>query len=131
VEKIIYGLGRAEGEGEMLRRTAVVLIALLASSAAESNYVTFQTWLTMPEPVRDAYIAGAYDSLENVGEDTEQMRRTRTHYANCLYTAKMTSIQLAANVLNFAKDKPELQTGLVQRALVNYLIAACGEPPTK
>jgi hypothetical protein len=34
-------------------------------------------------------------------------------------------------VLNFAKDKPELQTGLVQRALVNYLIAACGEPPTK
>jgi hypothetical protein len=115
----------------MMRIAAGVLTALLASSAAHSNYVTYQTWITMPEPVREAYIAGAYDSLENVGEDTEQMRRTRMHYASCLATAKMTSLQLAANVLDFAKDKPELHNALVQRALVNYLIAACGEPPTK
>jgi hypothetical protein len=39
--------------------------------------------------------------------------------------------QNTANMLNFAKDKPELHTGLVQRALLKYLIAACGEPPTK
>jgi hypothetical protein len=43
----------------------------------------------------------------------------------------MTNGQLAANVINFARDKPELQVGAVQGALVNYLIAACGQPPTK
>jgi len=34
-------------------------------------------------------------------------------------------------MLNFAKDKPELHTGLVQAALRQYLNAACGQPPTK
>jgi hypothetical protein len=43
----------------------------------------------------------------------------------------MTNFQLAANVLNFAKDKPELHTGSVQGALIGYLNAACGGPPTK
>jgi hypothetical protein len=32
---------------------------------------------------------------------------------------------------NHSRDKPELHTGSVQRALLRYLIAACGQPPVK
>ena len=71
------------------------------------------------------------ENVANVGEDEEQMRRITQHYSRCLVAAKMTNGQLAANVLNFAKDKPELHTGSVQHVLINYLIAACGAPPTK
>jgi hypothetical protein len=49
----------------------------------------------------------------------------------CLSKAKMTNGQLAANVLNFASDKPKLHTGPVQQALLDYLFAACGAPPNK
>ena len=68
-----------------------------------------------------------FDSLVSFAE-TEQVA---VHYVKCIDTVKMTNSQLTANMLNFAKDKSELHTGLVQRVLLNYLIAACGEPLTK
>jgi hypothetical protein len=114
----------------MTLRTAIGLIALLVSSAAQSNYFTYQSWLAMAETSRVAYISGAYDSLVTFVEG-EQAGRNSLHYTKCITTAKMTNSQLTANMLNFAKDKPELHTGLVQRALLKYLVAACGEPPTK
>ena len=116
-----------EGEAEMILRTVAGLIALLVSSAAQSNYFTYQTWLAMPESSRVAYVSGAFDSLVSFAE-TEQVAM---HYVKCIDTVKMTNSQLTANMLNFAKDKPELHTGLVQRALLKYLVAACGEPLTK
>ena len=111
----------------MILRTVIGLIALLVSSAAQSNYFTYQSWLAMSESSRVAYLSGAFDSLVSFAE-TEQIA---VHYGKCIDAAKMTNFQLTANMLNFAKDKPELHTGLVQRALLKYLIAACGEPPTK
>jgi hypothetical protein len=114
----------------MILRTALVLIALLGSSAAQSNYFTYQSWLVLPETARVAYLSGAYDSLITFVSD-EQTGRTAQHYKKCLNTAEMTNFQLAANVMNFAKDKPQFHTGSVQSVLINYLIAACGEPPTK
>jgi hypothetical protein len=114
----------------MIRRTAVVLIALLASSAAQSNYVTYQSWSAASEMSRVMYIAGAFDSLVTFIEG-EQALRNRVHYNNCMETSQMTIVQLATNVLNFAKDKPELHTGSVQAALIEYLNATCGQPPTK
>jgi hypothetical protein len=111
----------------MILRTVIGLIALMVSSAAQSNYFTYQTWLAMPESSRVAYVSGAFDSLVSFAE-TEQVAM---HYVKCIDTVKMTNSQLTANMLNFAKDKPELHTGLVQRALLKYLVAACGEPLTK
>ncbi|TMK49578.1 MAG: hypothetical protein E6G70_08525 [Alphaproteobacteria bacterium] len=67
----------------MILRTAVVLIALLVSSAAQAGYMTYQKWSAMPEVYRVAYIT----------------------------SARMTDTQLAANVLNFAKDKPDSRRG--------------------
>jgi hypothetical protein len=120
----------AEGEAEMILRIVAVLIALLVSSAAQSRYLTFQTWSAASETFRVAYIAGAYDSLVIFAEG-EQEERISAHYERCIGAAKMQNGQLAANVLNFAKDKPELHTGSVQGALLQYLIAACGVLPTK
>lgn len=40
---------RAEDEAEMILRSAVVLIALLVSSAAQVGYMTYQKWSDMPE----------------------------------------------------------------------------------
>jgi hypothetical protein len=114
----------------MILRTVIGLIAVLVSSAAQSNYVTYQKWLALNEISRTAYISGAYDSLVTFVE-SEQAGRNSLHYRTCIDTSKMTNFQLAENVLIFAKDKPELHTGSVQGALIKYLNAACGEPPTK
>ena len=114
----------------MILRTVIGLIALLVSSAAQSDFLTYPKWLALNEMSRVAYISGAYDSLVTFVEG-EQAGRNSRHYRKCVDTAQMTNFQLAANVLNFAKDKPKLHTGLVQAALLQYLNAACGQPPTK
>jgi hypothetical protein len=111
----------------MTLRAVIGLIALLVSSAAQSNYFTYQSWLAMSESSRVAYVSGAFDSLVSFAE-TDQVAM---HYGKCIDTAKMTNSALTTNVLNFAKDKPKLHTGLVQAALLQYLNAACGQPPTK
>jgi hypothetical protein len=119
----------------MILRTAVVLIALLVSSAAQSYYATYQQWLAMSEGGRSAYIIGAFDGYlydDSQFFVSEQWQRDATfHYEMCLSKARMTSDQLAANVMNFARDKPDLHTQPVQHVLMNYLFAACGTAPKK
>jgi len=121
----------------MILRTAVVLIALLVSPAARAEYMTYQKWSGMPETYRTAYIAGVHDSgLHGYDSDmtfilNEQPGKYSEHYYKCTQTSGMTDRQLAENVLNFAKSKPEYHTGSVLSALVAYLIAACGNPPKK
>ena len=112
----------------MIRRTLIGLIALI-SSAAQANYFTYQQWLAMNETARVLYISGAYDSFVTILSD-EQSVTNSSYFKKCIQTAQMTNAQLAANVLNFAKDRPELHTDAVQTALLGYLIAACGKPPT-
>jgi carbohydrate-selective porin OprB len=51
----------------MILRTAVVLIALLVSSAAQSHYLTYQQWQAMPEAARNAYLMGAFDGWQATG----------------------------------------------------------------
>jgi hypothetical protein len=116
----------------MIARTCVILIAALISSAAQAYYVSFQQWQAMPELARNAYIAGAFDGFlyeNSTILSPAWLQETAFHYEMCLSKAKMKNGQLAANVLNFASDKPKLQTGTVQDALRGYLFAACGAPP--
>jgi hypothetical protein len=127
------GRDRHQGEAEM--RTVIVLIALLVSSAAQAYFVTYQQWLAMQEAGRNAYIIGAFDGYlydDSQFFVSEQWKIDATvHYEMCLSKARMSSGQLAANVMNFARDKPELHTQPVQHVLMNYLFAACGKSPTK
>jgi hypothetical protein len=116
----------------MILRTSVVLIALLVSSVAQAHYMTYQKWSGMPEIYRVAYIAGAFDTALTLWADEDQNPTTfKTRYSNCVVAAGMTDAQLATNVMNFAKGKPELHTGGVPEALMQYLFAACGASPTK
>jgi hypothetical protein len=57
-----------------------------------------------------------------------QGQRASQHYNECLYNAKLNSIQLANNVREYAKAKPQLHAQPVQFALMEYLIALCGLP---
>ena len=86
----------------MILRTVAGLIALLVSSAAQSNYFTYQTWLAMPESSRVAYVSGAFDSLVSFAE-TEQVAM---HYVKGIDTVKMTNSQLTANMLNSPRTNP-------------------------
>ena len=113
----------------MIRRTAIVLIALLVSAAAQANYFTYQQWLALTETERVLYISGAYDWFVTILSD-EQSETNSSYYRKCIQTAQMTNAQLAENVRNFAKDKPELHTYKMPSVLLGYLIAACGKPPT-
>jgi hypothetical protein len=117
----------------MIARTGVALMALVLSSAAQAYYVTFQQWQAMPELARNACIMGAFDGFvyDYSGVLSEWEQAAALHYEMCISKAKMANGQLAANVLNFASDKPKLQTGPVQLALIEYLFAACGPPPKK
>jgi hypothetical protein len=42
----------------MIRRTVIALTALLTSSAAQSEFFTYQQWLALPLSSRALYIAG-------------------------------------------------------------------------
>jgi hypothetical protein len=115
----------------MIFRTVIGLIAFLVSSAAQAQFYTYQTWSAMSEPFRAVYIAGAYDTLALTTGSDETAIRAWLHYLGCTTRSQMTTWQLSAGVLNFARDKPQFHTGLVQQVLIAYLNAACGEPPKK
>lgn len=103
---------------------AVVVFATLPSMASAS-FFTFQEWAAMGPQQRAMYISGAYDTLTGIASNDADVRRVR-HQVACLAKSKMNNSQLATNVLEFAKDKPKLQTGPVVGVLLEYLFAACG-----
>ena len=67
-------------------------------------------------------------ALQMTFVDSASQRNDSRHFGKCVSASQMSTSQLATNVLNFAKDKPEYHTGSVQAALIDYLIAACGKP---
>ena len=77
---------------------------------------------------RAAYIAGAVDSIITV-VDGDDDAKTSLHYSECLLGSKLTSAQVAENILRFAESRPDLHAGPVQVALLQYLIAVCGARP--
>jgi hypothetical protein len=121
----------------MIRRTIIALTALLISSTAQSEFYTYQRWLTLPLSARALHIAGIFDAtvsdgmlIDTLGDPLLRSVGTQwLHFDRCVNRSQMTDFQLAANVADFAKDKPKLQIGSVQAALVQYLAATCGEPP--
>lgn len=103
---------------------AVALLTTLAVPAGAS-FFSFQEWAAMRPQQRAMYIAGAYDTVTGLASNDADVRRVR-HQVTCMANSRMNNNQLAANVLEFAKTKPKLQTGPVVGALLEYLFAACG-----
>lgn len=109
-------------------RTILALCAgLLIAQPAAANFLTYAEWARMKADMRAIYIAGAYDALITFAMSDEQ-RAVNAHYSNCITRSKMTVAQLAENVRQYAKGKPNLQD-YVETPLINYLYAFCGAPP--
>jgi hypothetical protein len=116
------------GQIPLMRRLVILGLLLLAPSSAGATFYTYAQWAALPPDVRSAYITGAYDALVTYNT-TPQEEATAKHYAECLFRAKMTNVQLSENVREFAAAHPKFQGSTPQYALVNYLIELCGKAP--
>jgi hypothetical protein len=114
----------------MLSRLGYLLmvLAVLWVRPASAVFYTYSEWAALSEVQRAFYISGAYDSLTSFA-DTPEGARGAVHYQTCVAKSGMTNSQLAAKILNYAKDKPALHTLPATHAMLDYLIAACGLPP--
>jgi len=113
----------------MLRLICVFLIAI-SSVANAGQFYSYRQWVALDDTLRSLYIAGVFDSLLGIVRDRKDLPVTK-HYDNCITRANMSNGDLADNVIAFVKSKPELQEKSVSGALMNYLIAYCGPPPTR
>lgn len=112
----------------MISRIAAVLLLLMPAPAALANFFSYAQWTALSAAPRAAYIAGSFDAVVNVAANDADAVTSR-HYSRCIESAKMNSMQLAENIMQFASTRPALQTGNVQNAMVGYLVEACGKPP--
>ncbi len=109
-------------------RTILALCAgLFIAQPAAANFLTYAEWARMKPDMRAIYMAGAFDALVTFAMSDEQ-RAVNAHYNDCITRSKMTVAQLAENVRQFAKGKPNLQD-YVETPLINYLYSFCGAPP--
>jgi hypothetical protein len=106
-----------------------VLVAFLIAPA-EAFFLNYTDWTALPEGSRTMFMTGAFDSLVSFANN-EGGAKAADHYEQCIRDAHMSNTQLAANVLNYAKDKPALHTKPATIAMIQYLIAACGLPPQR
>jgi hypothetical protein len=101
----------------------VALAGLLSASPAHAAFFTYSQWAAFSEAQRDAYVAGAVDSLEVSVLDKNE------HYGDCLMSQHMNVGQLADNVLAYARSQPAIQGVPVPGTILQYLHELCGPPP--
>jgi hypothetical protein len=61
-------------------------------------------------------------------QNDEEDAHASYHYQQCVLGGKMTSRQLAENVLRFGQSRPSLRTGSVQAVLMKNLTETCEVP---
>ena len=110
-----------------LRAILVLVFQLATITMAPAQFVNFSQWSNESASERTAYMAGAFDSLLVFGNDEEDAHASY-HYQQCVLGGKMTSSELAENVLRFGKSHPSLRTGSVQAVLMKYLTKMCEVP---
>src|ERR1700692_4467001 len=101
----------------------VVAVALWVqpAKAIYFNYTEWDATRSLPNYVHD----WSLDSLVSFANaDTVNVAQ----HNHCIAGAHMSSGQLAMNILNYAKDNPVLHTQPATKAMLDYLIAACGLP---
>src|SRR5947209_2099538 len=91
----------------------IIWLAFLHPS--QGAWLTYSQWERLTPELRAAYVAGAMDSYQAAVVDLGRPSASRTaqKYGICLSAAKMSAMQLADNVLEYTKSKPELHTGTV------------------
>jgi len=107
---------------------AALLLLLSSPAIAEAHlYYTFSQWERLKDDDRAAYIADFIDTLATRAA-TQPAQRAARHYSECIMRTQLTARQLADFLREYARARPELQRGSVQRAMNDYLNALCGRP---
>src|SRR5215510_717658 len=107
-------------EGNMLRLICSLMIGM-SPVAHAGQFYSYHQWQAMDETLRAVYIAGVFDSLLGLVTGRNDLPATR-HYDNCISRANMSNGELAKNVMDFVKTRPDLQERSVTGALINYLV---------
>jgi hypothetical protein len=100
---------------------------LMLATSATAQLISYSQWESSSQTFREAYIAGAFDTLTTVTVD-QKSTDVANHYFECIKQSKMTGVQMAENVRVFGSTRSEYHAGSVQQVLLNYLISVCGRP---
>ena len=111
----------------VFKYAAVSLLLSCPYSAVVHQDFTFSQWERLRDDDRAAHIAVFIDTLATMAA-TQPAQRAARHYSECIMRSRLTARDLANFLREYARARPELQRGSVQRAMNDYLNALCGRP---
>jgi hypothetical protein len=111
----------------VFKYAAVLLLLSCPYSAVVHKDFTFSQWERLRDDDRAAHIADFIDTLATMAA-TQPAQRAARHYSECIMRSQLTARHLADFLREYARARPELQRGSVQRAMNDYLNALCGRP---
>jgi hypothetical protein len=111
----------------VFKYAAVLLLLSCPYSAVVHKDFTFSQWERLRDDDRAAHIAVFIDTLATMAA-TQPAQRAARHYSECIMRSRLTARDLANFLREYARARPELQRGSVQRAMNDYLNALCGRP---
>src|SRR3954452_142672 len=111
-------------------RLALILTSIMFSYEASSDFFSYATWAALPAHSRSLYIAGLIDGLMDgpILVPSPSSVAIARHFYSCLSKANLTNNQLAENVLDYARSRPQFHGGLVVFPMIDYLKEVCGPP---
>jgi hypothetical protein len=108
----------------MLRRGPLVTLLWLAvAHPTSAQYLDYQQWESLSPSRRSLYIAGAIDSMLLFTDGV-----SRAHYESCILQSKLQKEELTENILDFVRSKQQSQLRTAITAMIEYLVALCGQP---
>ena len=111
----------------VFKYVAVLLLLSCPYSAVVHKDFTFSQWERLRDDDRAAHIADFIDTLATMAA-TQPAQGAARHYSECIMRSRLTARDLANFLREYARARPELQRGSVQRAMNDYLNALCGRP---
>jgi hypothetical protein len=111
------------------KRAVALLVGgiTLAHAQGISAWYSYAEWKRLPDELKQAYLAGAFDSLGSLANSEGDMKAAK-HYGDCITNGHVEIDELTSNIEIFAHGRSDLP-GTVQAAMVSYLIRLCGMPP--
>lgn len=100
----------------------LISLCLMSSSRAGHYYYSYSEWERLPLPSRASYLAGIYDVLVTLDRGDGWANRI----SDCIaLEARMDQIQMANNLVAFARNHPEFQTDAASLVFWQYLTKIC------
>lgn len=111
-----------------MRLAAAVLgMALCGSpSSAATQFYTFAEWERLPDAQKIGYVSGSIDAMMYfVNLNNEIDAWLYNGRAHCMSRSKITNGQMTQGVTDLVRTRPELRSGTVSAAIVEYFGVLC------